>query len=129
MHSCKILVVTLFLAVGCQQKLDVDKTADLDPGDEIMYPIDAPTRDQRVTVTAQSGGVEINLFIVKAKTDEDAKKIIQKQTGDEIFAKTLGKVDPTLETVVPGGTAYYVAATNPSQKEAKVSVKITGRAK
>ena len=129
MRCCKMLVATLLLAVGCQQKLDVVKTADLEPGDEVMYPITAPARDQRVTVAAQSGGVEINLFVLKAKSDDDAKKIIQKQTADEIFAKTLAKADPTLETVVPGGTAYYVAVTNPSQKEAKVSVKITGRQK
>jgi hypothetical protein len=122
------LLVALLLAAGCQ-KLDLDKKADLEPGDEIMYQITPPVRDQRVTVAAKSAGVEINLFVLKAKTDEEAKKIIQQPDAKEILAKELNKADPTIEAVVPSGTTYYVAVANPSQKEAKVTLKITGRDK
>jgi hypothetical protein len=134
MRTCTLLAAALLSAAGCQQKLDLDKKADLEPGDEIMYQITPPAREQRVTVAAKSGGVMINLFVLKAKTDEEAKKIIQqqldqKQDSKETLAKELNKADPTIEATVPGGTTYYVAVTNPSQEAAKVTLKIAGREK
>lgn len=122
----------LLLTAGCGQRVTIAKDVTLPPGEERYYFVDAPRNPQTVTVTTQSGGVPIDLWIIHAATKDEAQPIVMKQSGKTkgVLANKLEKVDPELvEVPVPADKPYVVVVANPphGNKEAPVSIKIVAK--
>lgn len=125
------LGVLLLLTAGCGQRVTIEKDVTLPPGEERYYFVDAPRKQQTVTVTTKSGGVPIDLWVIHAATEDEARSIVIKQSGKTkgVIANRLEKADPELEVQVPADTPYVVVVANPphGNKEASVAVKIEGK--
>jgi hypothetical protein len=121
----------LLLTAGCGQRVTIEKDVTLPPGEERYYFVDAPRKQQTVTVTTKSGGVPIDLWVIHAATEAEAHSIVIKQSGKTkgVLANRLEKADPELEVTVPADTPYVVVVANPphGKKEASVAVKIEGK--
>ena len=118
-------------AVGCGQKLDVEKTVTLSPGENEIYPllIDAPRRDQNVKVEVSSPGVPVSAWVV---LEDDRAAVVQKlEKGgqpEKNHVRAGKERSPTieLETLIPAGKAFAVVVAGASKKT-DVKVKVTGR--
>lgn len=125
------LGVLLLTVAGCGQGFTLEKDVTLQPGDERYYFVDAPRKQQFVTIAAKTGGVPIDLWVIKAATEDEARPIVLKQSGKTpgVLANRLEKANPELELTVPADTAYVVVVANPphGNKEAPVTVKIVGK--
>jgi hypothetical protein len=125
------LATLVLLTAGCGQRVTIEKDVTLPPGEERYYFVDAPRKQQTVTVTTKSGGVPIDLWVIHAATEDEARSIVIKQSGKTkgVIGNRLEKADPELEVQVPADTPYVVVVANPphGNKEASVAVKIEGK--
>jgi hypothetical protein len=124
-----VLAGCLVLAAGCKQRVNEERTLSLEPGVTKPLQIDAPARDQQVTVTVASPGAPVSAYLVLEKNraaTEDAL-VAGKKPGANILAGSEKAEQATLEATVPAKEAYAVVVSNSSGKPAQVKVTIKGQ--
>src|SRR5262249_62345121 len=90
------LVLIVLVIIGCQQnpRVDLDYSFRLEPHERKFSLMTATEKDEPVTVTATSNNVPIDLYILKAQSEEEATSIIDKQSKDGILMSRLSKPNP-----------------------------------
>lgn len=121
------LALSVLLVLGCQQnpKVDLDYSFRLEPEDEKFVLLQATDKDEPVAVIASSNNVPIDLYILKAQSEDEATTIIRKQSAKDILASKLAKPNPRFDTTLIAHTRYVLAVA--SHRNANVGVKITSR--
>jgi hypothetical protein len=122
-----ILAGLLLVQSGCQ-RLNVEKTITLIPGDTQAVLVDGPARDQQVEVTISSPGVPISAYLVYEK---DREKVgqglgVAVKTSPEILDRVEKKEDITLTYKIAAKQNFAVVMTE-ANKKTEVKVKIVGR--
>jgi hypothetical protein len=119
------LGLCLFLGVSGCQKLNVEKSYKMNPGEVQILVVDAPSRDQDVAVAITSSG-SVDVYIAKeADANEANDKIVPPKNPIASKQKVEGK--DTLSAKVPAKTAYGVVLLNAQKKNTDVTVKLTGK--
>jgi hypothetical protein len=121
-----LLAASLLAVPGCGQKLYHENTVQLGAGEVQLILIDAPKREQRVSLTVSSGGSPVDVYVVAEKDKEAAKEAVL--DGKKPSASLAGKVkvqDATLEATIPANTAFAILLGGAS-KSSTVKVKVTG---
>jgi hypothetical protein len=124
-----LLALGLLLLMGCQKKLEYEKTFTLSIG-EIQAPIiDAPMREQHVTVTVTATGSPVNVHIVSESAHAETMTSLQNMKKLDP-AKMLGSKEKvendTIEATIPAKTGFSVFISG-AKKQAEVTVKIVGK--
>jgi hypothetical protein len=122
------LLAFLFLALpGCGQRLNYETTVDLPEGEVQSLMIDAPKREQKVSVTVSSAGSPIDVYVVLDKDKEAGKQALldHKKPAGSLASKTKTQ-DATLEVAIPANTGFAILLGGAS-KNSRVTVKVTGR--
>jgi hypothetical protein len=122
------MALVLVLSAGCQ-KLNYDRSVSLASSEVQSILIDAPKRDQKVTVAIASPGVPINAYLVlEQNKDAVQEKLLNQKKPDagKILASVEKSQDGTLEATVPGGSSFAVVIGG-AAKNTQVQVKVTGR--
>ncbi len=121
-----LLFIALLLS-GCgQARWSVEQYVNVDPKEEKYVPMTPPPKDMAISVTAKSGGIPIELYLVNANNQEEAERIIRKQDPKSILASRIGKVDPQCEGKLSAANGYVIVVVNQSgTKTAPVTVTIT----
>jgi len=123
------LALLLALTVGCGAAREpVELRAEMEPRDEKYFPMSAPNKDWPVRVSAKTDGVAIDLYLVKAGTEDEAAAIVRKADTKQIIASTIAKPNPTLEVTVPADTVYGIYVVNTDRnRRARVVIQLTDR--
>jgi hypothetical protein len=121
-----VLGLCLLLGGGCRrQTLDDERTVSLDAGALKSFPVDAPRRDEKVTVTFSSPGVPVSVYLVDAKAAEQAIDTIRPPAN--ALASAVSTEQGTIEGTVPAKTEFAVVLHNPGTKATQVKMTIKGR--
>jgi hypothetical protein len=124
---CGLLVALLLAGAGCGQKLDYDSTVQLDAGQVQSMMIDAPKREQRVSVTVTSSSSPIDVYVVLDKDKEAGKQaLLDGKKPAAALASQAETQDATLEATMPANSAFAILLGGAS-KTSQVKVKVTGR--
>lgn len=119
---------TLFLIVGCQ-KVNYDRTVQVEPGDVQVVMIDPPRSAQKVSVVASSPGTPVDVYVVLEKDQEEAKQSLlsgKSPAKDKLLANKQKAEEATLEATVPAKNGFAVLVSG-AKKSTQVKLKITGR--
>ena len=121
------VILILLIASGCQKtpRVDLDYSFKLAAHERKFALMTASDKDEPVTVTSNSNNAKIDLYILKAQSEDEAMTIIDKQSKDGILMNRLSKVNPQFETVLAAHTRYVLGVE--SRIDANVYVKITSR--
>jgi hypothetical protein len=121
------LGLILLGTVGCQQgpKVDLLYQTRIEPHATKVFLLTAIEKDEPVTVTATTGNAKIDLYILKAQSEDEATTIIDKQSAKDMLASRQGKANPQFDCVLAAHTRYVLAIH--SKIDANVTVKITSR--
>ncbi len=118
------------LVLGCSQRVNSEKTLEMEPGDvNVPFIVDAPRRDQAVTVTVRpESGAPVDVFVVldaerPAAMDDLGKNRPPKNT---LASQQKLEKETVLTATVPGGNNYAVIVRN-TKKSTKVGIKLEGR--
>jgi len=123
---CGLVGLALLATMGCQ-KLNYEKTISIDIGEVQSILIDAPKRDQKVSVAISSPDSAVNVCVVLEKDQGAAKKsLLDGKKPAEALANKDKVKDDTLEASIPGGSDFAVLLSG-AAKSTQVKVKITGR--
>jgi translation initiation factor 2 alpha subunit (eIF-2alpha) len=123
------LAVALLTTAGCrkQASLNIEKSVPLDVGDIKTTMVDAPIRDQDVSVTVTSTGAPVNVYVVAEKDQEAAEKGLLNHTKPmNLLAGKEKTTQDTLQFKAAARTGFAVILT-PEGKNAEVKLKITGK--
>lgn len=122
------LLASIVLALpGCGQKLYHETTVQLSAGEVQLLLIDAPRRDQKISVTVTSSGSPIDVYVVLAKDKEAGKEaLLNGKKPTESLAGKVKTQDATLEANIPANTEFAVLLGGAS-KSSQVKMKVTGR--
>jgi hypothetical protein len=120
-----LFAVPLVLA-GCQ-RLNDERTVQLDPSEVHRIGYSAPRYSQKVTIQVSSPGVPVSAYLVREQDEQAAKEQMEnrKAPADPLAAKDNAE-EFTLEATVPSGTGY-VLLLRTDKKATEVKVKVTGR--
>jgi hypothetical protein len=128
MRVLRVLVCALLVVAGCQS-VSLEKTVTVSGGEAYQaFTIDAPRRDQKVTVTISGATAPVNVYIVLEKdlaAAQDNLKI-EKPPANALDKKE-NVQDATLEATVPANNSYTVLLSPIGGKTAQVNLKIKGR--
>jgi hypothetical protein len=117
-----------FLAAGGCQRLNYETTVQVAPSEIEVRTIDPPRREQKVTVTFQSSGPPVDVYVTLEGDREAAKDAL---LNGKKPASSLGgsaKVtDGTLQVTVPAKSGYSVLIMNRGNQNADVKLTIKGR--
>ena len=119
--------VALLQASGCgpAKWQAEEKFASVPPKEEVYLAMAPPPRDMEVRVEANSSGVPIELYVVKATNPEEAERIVRKQDTTQFICSAIGKVDPVREGKLPANQGYVIVLVNQSrEKSAPVSLRV-----
>jgi hypothetical protein len=115
------------LSAGCRkQRVDVEKTVQVDPGDIKSTAVEAPS-EQQVTVTVSSPGSAVNVYLVLGEEDQVMRALQDGKQPTNVLASKEKVEEATLEAKVPAKKEVAVVLSNASGKSAQVKVKFTGR--
>jgi hypothetical protein len=121
------LAILLVALPGCGQRLNYDTTVDLREAEVQSLTVDAPKKEQKVTITVSSAGSPIDVYVVLDKDKEAGKQALldyKKPTGS-LAGKTKTQ-DATLEATIPAKTEFAVLLGG-ANKSTRVTVKVSGR--
>jgi hypothetical protein len=113
---------------GCQ-KLDIQRSVTLAPGDVKNLQIDAPRSDQKVRVTLASSDSAINAYLVLQKDHDAVDQALQagnRPDPSAVLASQEKAKEATLEATVPAKSGFSIFF-NGATKPTTVSVQVTGR--
>jgi hypothetical protein len=119
------LMASAAFLCGCQ-RLNHEQTIALDEGEIRSVEIDAPTRDQTVTVRVTAGS-PVDVFIVLEREEEATKEALslQKPPNTQLAGK-LKVQDATLEAAIPAKNRFAVLLSG-ARTKTDVKLRITGR--
>src|SRR5262249_3212907 len=118
-------IVAFLAQAGCQKKLSDDRTIQVEPGEEKLIIADPASRDQGVSVSWNSTGTPVSVYLFLEKDQQAASEAIMlSKASSKLLAKKEQADTGTLEAQVPAGEKLTVMVT--SRKQAKVGVKILG---
>jgi hypothetical protein len=124
----ELVGLALLMIGGCTQgeKLEpLEYTAKIEPSTEKIWLLTAVEKDTPVTVAADSGGVKVQLWVLKCQSEEEAQKILDKQTKESILASKLNVVNPRFNTKFIAHTRYCLAVSNPANNDRDARVRVT----
>jgi hypothetical protein len=122
-----LLAIVLLALPGCGQKLDYETTVDLDEGQVQSIAIDAPKREQKVSVTVTSSGSPIDVYVALDKDKEAGKQaLLDRQKPAQSLAHKVKTQEANLEATIPANTGFAILLGG-ANKNSRVSVKVTGR--
>jgi hypothetical protein len=132
MRSPRLLICALLLLApaGCGRgSFSYEKTLTVEGSDAFQaQTVDAPARDQKVTVTVSSATAPVNVYLVLEKDREAAQESLRYEKSPANVLDKKEKVqEATLEATVPAHNSYTVLLTPAEGKTARVTLKITGR--
>jgi hypothetical protein len=123
------LVALVLLLAGCQ-RLNEDRTVDLEPQSIKYVSVDPPRSQQQVTVLVSSPGVPVDVHLVAEGEKDAAMKSLELgkrlESSKLLTAAQLNVESATLEATVPARTGFTVLLSG-ARKKAAVHLKITGR--
>jgi hypothetical protein len=120
-----LCLVVLLTQPGCK-KLNDDRIVDIEPGEEKLIIADPASRDQNVTVSWDSEGAAVNIYLFLEKDQKTASDAITLgKKSDEVLASKERSNEDNLQVQVPSGEKLVVMIT--SRKQAKVRVKMVGK--
>jgi hypothetical protein len=124
LRGCLFLAVLLTLP-GCG-RLNYETTVPLGAGEIQALRIDAPRREQKVSVTVTSAGSPVDVYVILEKDKAAAEEaLLDRKKPAASLAGTMKVQEATLQATIPANTAFVVllgGANKPSQ----VKVKVTG---
>jgi hypothetical protein len=129
----KALYVALVLcfggAVGCGQKVDMEKTVSLGLGDiEVPFIVSPPKSQQSVTVEVSSGA-PVDVYLLLEENREAVKnklKAGKAPDASHLIASEMKTTSGTLQGTVPAGKEYAVVVAG-AKKNTEVKLKLKGR--
>jgi hypothetical protein len=125
------IAACLVLAAGCG-KVNLEKSATLEPGDFKAITIDAPRSEQKVSVSATSTGAPIDVYIALEGDPDTALKLAEdlargSKPPASVIASKQKATEATFDAVIPARKGYSVLLVNGSTKKADVNIKIAGK--
>lgn len=126
--SLRFAPLALLLAlVGCgASKEPIELSAEMEPRDEKYFPMTAPNKNWNGVVSAKTDGAAVDIYLVKAGTEEEAIRIVRKSDAKQILASKIEKVNPTFDAEIPADTVYGVFVVNTDRnRRARVTIKLT----
>jgi hypothetical protein len=124
-----LLVLGLLALAGCQKKLNEEKTFTLTAGEVRAFPVDAPIREQQLSVTVTAAGSSVNVHIVPESAHAatmEAMQNLKKLDPAKVLASKEKVENDTLEATIPAKTGFSVFISG-AKKQAEVTVKIVGK--
>jgi hypothetical protein len=120
-----LLIASAAFLCGCQ-RLNHERTIALEEGEIRSVEIDAPTRDQTVTVSVTAGS-PVDVFIVLERDEEATKEALslQKAPNTQLAGK-LKVQDATLEAAIPAKKRFAVLLSG-ARTKTDVKLRIAGR--
>ena len=125
---CVALTILFAGAIGCGQKLNIDRTITVGPMEVQSILVDAPKGDQKLTVDVSSPGVPVNVYVVFDADQQAVKDLMLagKAPDASKFVAGQQKVEAVeLTTLVPAGKAFGVMIGG-AKKKTDVKVKVKG---
>jgi hypothetical protein len=124
-RSSLLCLLVLLAQPGCK-KLNDDRIVDIEPGEEKLIIADPVSRDQSVTVSWNSEGSPVNIYLFLEKDQKVASDAITVgKASDKVLAKKEQSSEGSLQVQVPAEEKLVVMIT--SRKQAKVRVKMVGK--
>lgn len=124
-RSSLLCLLVLLTQPGCK-KLNDDRTVEIEPGEEKLIIADPVSRDQSVTVSWDSEGSAVNVYLFLEKDQKTASDAITLgKKSDKVLASKERSNADNLQVQVPSGEKLVVMIT--SGKQAKVRVKMMGK--
>jgi hypothetical protein len=125
------IAACLVLAAGCS-KVNLEKSAALEPGDFKAVTIDAPRGEQKVSVSVTSTGAPIDVYVALEGDPDAALKLAEdlargNKPPASVIAGKQKATEATLDAVIPARKSYSVLLVNGSTKKADVKIKIAGK--
>jgi hypothetical protein len=84
----------LLTIAGCQAPLNVEQEVQVPAGGKQYVMIDAPVREQKIKVAANSGGVPITLAVVLGANEAEADKALATPSSSALLVQAGGEADP-----------------------------------
>jgi hypothetical protein len=120
--------LVLLLAAGCGSRLHDERTVSVEPGVEKTLTIDAPSRDQKVSVKVSASGGPVDVYCYLVKDQAEAEKAIRRhKASDKILDKAEKAEQASLEFTVPANSGALILLQSASSKAASAKVTIDGR--
>ena len=120
-------LLLLVLAAGCQAPLNFEKTVQLGAGDVQAFPVDAPRREQKVSVAVTSSNSPLDVYIVLEKDQEATKQaLLAYRKPASVLAGMEKTQEARLEATIPARNAFVVMLGG-ATKDTSVKLKLTGR--
>ncbi len=130
MQPLACLLVSAFLACAGCQRINMEKTVDLDTQEaKAPFIVDAPSRDQDVTViVTPEKGTPVDVYVVQEKDSAAALADLTNQRPPKNSLASLTKVasEGKVTAKVPSKNAYAVIVGN-SSKPTKVGIRLEAR--
>jgi hypothetical protein len=118
--------VLLAALAGCQSKLNIDQTLQVESGSLKVIEVDAPRYDQKMVFSIQSDN-PVNVFVYLQKDKTAVMDAIEKdKKPDGLLVSRENVTNETLEASVPGKQPAAVAFQT-TTKPAAVKLKIIGK--
>jgi len=118
-------LLVLVAQSGCK-KLNDNRTVEIEPGEEKLIIADPVSRDQSVTVSWDSEGSPVSVYLFLEKDQKAASDAITLgKASDKMLAKKEQSSEDSLQVQVPSEEKLVVMMT--SRKQAKVRVKMVGK--
>ena len=123
----RALLAVLLLAFPSCQRLNYETAVDLSEGEVQSILVEAPKKEQKVSVTASSAGSPIDVYVVLDKDKEAGKQALldRKKPASSLASKVKTR-EATLEATIPANTGFAILLGGAS-KSNHVTVKVTGR--
>jgi hypothetical protein len=121
------LTIVLLALAGCGQRLDYESSLQLNAGEVQSLAVDAPRREQRVSVTVTSAGGPVDVYVVLEKDKESGKQaLLDGKKPAESLASKLRTQTATLEATIAANTGFAILLGG-AGKSSQVRVKVSGR--
>jgi hypothetical protein len=122
----RIGCLAVLLAPACQ-RLNYEKSFEIDADDVQAVLIDPPRSDQKVSISVSATGSPVDVYVVLEKDKPAAMKRLKdfQKPENTLAAKEKVQSD-TLEATVPAKSGFVVLLAN-AKKTAQVQLKITGK--
>jgi hypothetical protein len=120
-----VILLLAFAAVGCQSRLNDQRTLKLDSGLDSIITLDAPRYDQTVAVTV-SADVAVDVYVfLEADREEAERQVAFGKKSPKFLADREKMQEGTLEAKVPAKQKALVLVR--STKSGTATVKIIGK--
>ena len=122
---CAAGVLVLFLAAGCQSRLNDERTLKLDAGLDSYITLDPPRYDQNLSL-AVSADVPIDVYVfLEADRDEADRQVSLGKKSPKILTDREKIQEGTLEAKVPAKQKAIIMVR--STKSGTATLKIVGK--